>query len=376
MLTTIRCSASTLLASHRRSCISAGQRAYSNRSNGSAFLNNLEFLAPAAKSSSHSTKTTTGTAAVGHGPVSPSHPRAFQQSTPGLVGSSGSQGPRLSSNREFLKGQAEFRPDPFKSTFASKRATPASTSALFGSSLMDDLMKPRRRIVNNNNNNNNTNINDPTSDLNIEGGDLFLERNHRVSRTSSNVSKSNKHTFDGIDRYGNDHRPPQDRPRRNEEIDSQWIQYVSLEGNQGQKQLSHVLRTIDRSEYHLVEVDASARPPVCKLMSKKELFEKAKAAKAAKKANVLTKELQLNWGTDENDLKHKLARCRGFLEKGHRLDIQINGRRGRIVTSTERDVLFERVKAEFEPISKYVKQPEWVKATTVTMLLQGVAVKK
>ncbi|KAI1316513.1 hypothetical protein EDD11_009926 [Mortierella claussenii] len=167
-------------------------------------------------------------------------------------------------------------------------------------------------------------------------------------------------------------RPGLDRHRRDEEIDSQWIQYITPEGQRSEKQLRHVLRSFDRSQYFLVEVDPNARPPICKLFSKKELYNKAKAAKQAKKANELTvKELQLNWGTDNHDLAHKLAKFRGFLEKGHRLEIQINGRRGKNTTPREREEVLERVKAEFEPVSKYVRQPEWVKDTTVTLLLQG-----
>ncbi|KAF9924703.1 hypothetical protein FBU30_005373 [Linnemannia zychae] len=170
--------------------------------------------------------------------------------------------------------------------------------------------------------------------------------------------------------------PPLDRPRRDEEIDSQWVQFIGLEGNQGEKRLTHVLRTIDRSKYFLVEVDPNARPPICKLFSKKELYEKSKASKQAKKANeISTKELQLNWGTDSHDLEHKLAKCKAFLEKGYRLDVQINGKKGRTTTQQDRDLVFERVKNEFEPISKYVKKPEWIKATTVTMLLQGTPAK-
>ncbi|ORY91438.1 hypothetical protein BCR41DRAFT_376085, partial [Lobosporangium transversale] len=174
------------------------------------------------------------------------------------------------------------------------------------------------------------------------------------------------------DEEGGSKRPVPDRPRRDEEIESTWIQYITPEGNQGEKQLRHVLKTFDRSQYVLVEVDSRARPPKCKLFSKKELYEKAKAAKQAKKTNELsTKELQLNWGTDPHDLAHKLAKSRAHLEKGHRLEIQINGKRGKSTTQEDRNAVMERVKIEFEPVSKYVRQPEWVSATTVTMLLQG-----
>ncbi|KAG0332225.1 hypothetical protein BG004_001334 [Podila humilis] len=330
-------------------------RPYTSRSNGSAFLNNLDFLAPA--------PTTRVNAA------SPSHPRQ-------------------SSNREFIRSHLEIdNSASVKNTFASKRVPSSSSSSsssssllssrpsILGSSLLHELTnKPSRRPATNTSNNNNVVSNSSNkTPISSFKNSSFSSIDALAMNTTKDQQQQQQQQLQ--------QRPPLDRPRRDEEIDSQWIQYVSPEGNQGQKNLSAVLRSFDRSQYFLIEVDANARPPICKLFSKRELYEKAKAAKQAKKksssaSNSTTKELQLNWGTDPHDLDHKLARSRGFLEKGHRLEIQINGKKGKVSTQQERDLLLEKVKAEFEPISKYVKQPEWVKATTVTMLLQGTVNKK
>ncbi|KAF9959463.1 hypothetical protein BGZ65_000384 [Modicella reniformis] len=165
--------------------------------------------------------------------------------------------------------------------------------------------------------------------------------------------------------------------RRDEEIDSQWIQYISLEGNMGVKRLSNVLNSIDRSKFFLLEVDSSADPPICKLTSKRAHYQKAKAEKQAKKVNVIsTKELQLNWGTDPHDLDHKLVKFRGFLEKGYRVEVHITGKKGKSTTPEEREVIFERVKTEFESVAKYVKQAEWINPTAVSMILHGITNKK
>ncbi|KAF9087088.1 hypothetical protein BGX29_001049 [Mortierella sp. GBA35] len=293
---------------------------YTTRSSGAAFLNTLDFLAPA-----------------------PSQPRSTQPSNSSNFrpqsNSNGGGGGNRSSNREFLRNSA------------------ASSSS---NSILDGLDLPLSG--------NRSSASGSSSSANGPKG-LFK----RAPPAGSNTNQRNA-TNTNINNITNnkDKRAPLDRPRRDEEIDSQWIQFVSLEGNQGEKRLSSVLKTFDRSKYFLMEVDSSAHPPICKLFSKKELYEKAKAAKQNKKANELsTKELQLNWGTDAHDLEHKLAKFRAFLEKGHRLDIQVNGKKGKSTTPQERDAVMERIKAEFEPVSKYVKQPEWVKATTVTMLLQG-----
>ncbi|KAF9325577.1 hypothetical protein BG006_010956 [Podila minutissima] len=347
----IRHTVSAFSASAKKTIASSYSRNYTSRSNGSAFLNNLDFLAPAPTSRT--------------GAPAPTQPKAFQQSKAASMNRA--TGPSQSSNRDFLRTQNANNnsgPPPVKNSFASKRVTPASS--MLGSSLLDELTnnrRPVRRPAQNNANN-------PSSPSSINNPILKSIPNNSNRNTNNSVNRAS-------DRLANDKRPPLDRPRRDEEIESQWIQYVSLEGNQGEQRLSAVLRTFDRSQYFLVEVDANAYPPICKLFSKRELYEKAKAAKQAKKANApATKELQLNWGTDAHDLEHKLSRSRGFLEKGCRLDVQINGKKGKSTTPQEREAIMERVKAEFEPVSKYVKQPEWVKATTVTMLLQGIAKKE
>ncbi|KAF9312599.1 hypothetical protein BG003_006115, partial [Podila horticola] len=333
----IRHTASAFSASAKKTITSSYSRNYTTRSNGSAFLNNLDFLAPAPTSRA--------------GAPAPTQPRAFQQSK--TTSMNRANGPTQSSNRDFLKTQSannSSSPPPVKNSYASKRVSP--TSSLLGSSLLDELTNNRRPVRRpaQNNANSSSSINN----LNIPK----ISNNTNNRSTNSSVNRTN-------DRIANDKRPPLDRPRRDEEIESQWIQFVSLDGNQGEQRLSAVLRTFDRSQYFLVEVDANAYPPICKLFSKRELYEKAKAAKQAKKSNApATKELQLNWGTDAHDLEHKLSRSRGFLEKGCRLDVQINGKKGKNTTPQEREAIMERVKAEFEPVSKYVKQPEWIKATT------------
>ncbi|KAF9975541.1 hypothetical protein BGZ73_000801 [Actinomortierella ambigua] len=166
---------------------------------------------------------------------------------------------------------------------------------------------------------------------------------------------------------------PLDRPPRDEEIQSQWIQFINESGqNEGEKRLTSVLRSIDRKQFFLVQVDANANPPICKLFSKSELFQKAKKEKQAKKANeIVTKELQLNWGTAEHDLNYKLEKFKGFLLKGYRVEIHITGRKGKSSTKEDREAMLEKVKAVLEPDSKYVRPTTWTNEVTANMLLQG-----
>ncbi|KAG0238682.1 hypothetical protein BGW41_008057 [Actinomortierella wolfii] len=166
---------------------------------------------------------------------------------------------------------------------------------------------------------------------------------------------------------------PLDRPPRDEEIQAQWIQFINENGqNEGEKRLTSVLRTIDRKKFFLIQVDANTNPPICKLFSKSELFQKAKKEKQSKKANeIVTKELQLSWGTSDHDLSHKLSKFKGFLLKGYRVDIQITGRKGKSSTKEDRESMLEKIKAELEPDSKYVRPIAWTSEVNVNMLLQG-----
>ncbi|KAF8942089.1 hypothetical protein BGZ47_006897 [Haplosporangium gracile] len=296
---------------------------YTTRSSGAAFFNTLDFLAP-----------------------TPSQPRSTNPSNSSNFrpNNNSNGGGNRSSNREFLRNSASPNGilDGLNISLSSAGGNSSTSSP--------------------NHNNNRGPMKRPLPGS-AAGSKAAIPSSSSSSSFNNNASRSNNN---------NDKRAPLDRPRRDEEIDCQWIQFIGPEGNQGEKRLSSLLKTFDRSKYFLIEVDSSAQPPICKLFSKKELYEKAKATKQAKKANELsTKELQLNWGTDAHDLEHKLAKFRAFLEKGHRLEIQVNGKKGKSTTPQERELIMERIKNEFEPVSKYVKQPEWVKATTVTMLLQG-----
>jgi translation initiation factor IF-3 len=72
----------------------------------------------------------------------------------------------------------------------------------------------------------------------------------------------------------------------------------------------------------LVEVAATAKPPVCKIMDYgKYLYENSKKAKAAKKKQhqVHLKEMRFRPKTEEHDYQFKLKHIREFLEQGSRV---------------------------------------------------------
>lgn len=71
--------------------------------------------------------------------------------------------------------------------------------------------------------------------------------------------------------------------------------------------------------------------PVCKMSDKKAAREaeeaKLKAAKAVKKTSRQSKQLLLSWTVSDNDLGHRMARLKEFLEKGSKVELVFGSQR-------------------------------------------------
>ncbi|OAX36250.1 hypothetical protein K503DRAFT_858117 [Rhizopogon vinicolor AM-OR11-026] len=94
--------------------------------------------------------------------------------------------------------------------------------------------------------------------------------------------------------------------------------------------LTDVLASVDlkASRVELVTEDPE---PVVKIVDRRESYEKWKEQKKAFRKGVKAgeqKEIQVTWGVDAGDLKHKIAKARTELEKGYRVDIVIAPKRG------------------------------------------------
>ena len=72
----------------------------------------------------------------------------------------------------------------------------------------------------------------------------------------------------------------------------------------------------------LVEVQATARPPVCKIQDYgKAKYEAKKKASENRQATVKLKEIKLRPRTEEHDYETKLRQVRNFLEEGHKVKV-------------------------------------------------------
>ncbi|EME47393.1 hypothetical protein DOTSEDRAFT_69358, partial [Dothistroma septosporum NZE10] len=95
------------------------------------------------------------------------------------------------------------------------------------------------------------------------------------------------------------------------------------------------MSSVDTKTHRLVQMSPDEPDnhnfiPVCKIVSKKDDYEREKAkkkqAKEQKKVQAISsdkamKTVELNWAIDKNDLGHRLGKVRGFLEEGRRVEV-------------------------------------------------------
>ncbi len=121
----------------------------------------------------------------------------------------------------------------------------------------------------------------------------------------------------------------------------------------------------------LIEVDAKAMPPVCKILDfGKFKYEKKKqeSASRAKQHVVEVKEIKLRPKTDDHDLETKGRAAKRFLEEGHKVKFTVRFR-GREITHPEKaqEQLDWFTKA-LQDIAKIEDRPR-MEARTMTLMV-------
>jgi translation initiation factor IF-3 len=98
---------------------------------------------------------------------------------------------------------------------------------------------------------------------------------------------------------------------------------VDDEGNQlGVLERDEALRIADEKGLDLVEVAPNTRPPVCRLMDySKHRYRQSKKRQTHK--NLSVKEIRLRPKTDVHDLEFKVRKAREFIEKGHKVVVNM-----------------------------------------------------
>jgi translation initiation factor IF-3 len=121
------------------------------------------------------------------------------------------------------------------------------------------------------------------------------------------------------------------------------------------------LRLSAEADVDLVEIAATANPPVCRLMDygKFKYQEQKKAAEAKAKQHVIDiKEVKFRPGTDEGDYQIKMRNLRRFLEEGDKGKVTLRFR-GREITHQDIGMrLLERIRDELTDVSLVENMPK------------------
>ena len=133
-------------------------------------------------------------------------------------------------------------------------------------------------------------------------------------------------------RTRNEKGPRNNGPRMNRSIRVASVRVAMADGTQlGIMDTKEAIAKAEELGLDLVEVNASVRPPVCKIIDygKYKYDEKKKKSEAKRKqAKVELKQIKLRPLTDVHDIAFKAKNARKFLEDGNRVqfDVRFRGR--------------------------------------------------
>jgi len=138
--------------------------------------------------------------------------------------------------------------------------------------------------------------------------------------------------------------------------------------------LSEALRQAGELDVDLVEIAATANPPVCRLMDygKFKYQEQKKAAEAKSKQTVIDiKEVKFRPGTDDGDYNIKLRNIKRFLDEGDKCKITLRFR-GREITHQEIGMaLLNRMRADLADLIVVEQFPKLEGRQMVMMIAPG-----
>lgn len=157
-------------------------------------------------------------------------------------------------------------------------------------------------------------------------------------------------------------KPQKDTTMLNENIRAKEVRLIGAEGEQlGVVPTKEALHKAISLGLDLVEVAATANPPVCKILDygKFKYHEQKKAAQAKKNQVVINvKEITLRPVTEENDYQVKLKKMIKFLGEGDKLKVTMRFR-GREVAHKEIGLkLMQRIEQDLLEYGKIETKPK------------------
>jgi translation initiation factor IF-3 len=152
-----------------------------------------------------------------------------------------------------------------------------------------------------------------------------------------------------------------DTHRINEQI--RGVREVRLVGENieaGIYSIQDAMRMADEQELDLVEISATATPPVCKIMDyQKFCYQQKKKAKEikAKAAKVVIKEIRFGPQTDDHDYEFKLRHAREFIGEGSKVKAYVFFKGRSILFKEQGEVLLLRFANDLEDCAKVESMP-------------------
>ena len=148
--------------------------------------------------------------------------------------------------------------------------------------------------------------------------------------------------------------------RINQQIRAREVRLIDVDGTQNVVPIARALEIANQRSLDLVEVAATAVPPVCRIMDygKYRYMQRKKAAESRKKATrVVVKEVKLGSQTDDHDVAFKVNHIRRFLDDGMRVKISVFFR-GRAITHPEKGKeMLDLVMSKIEDVATQEVRP-------------------
>ncbi|PON24593.1 translation initiation factor IF-3 [Trichoderma gamsii] len=182
-------------------------------------------------------------------------------------------------------------------------------------------------------------------------------------------------------------RSGRDRPPWDHEITDPQIMVIDNGSAEGPLATRYVLTKLEEGEsLRMVtpyvpanaENNTPAKYAVCKIVNKRDEYERLKQLKEKKKVAVAgkpkTKEMELTWAIGGHDLSTKLRQMSGFLAKGMKVELMIGKKKGgRAVEAEEAREVLKKVREEIEGQgARETKKMEGTVGGTVRLYLEGV----
>jgi translation initiation factor IF-3 len=112
--------------------------------------------------------------------------------------------------------------------------------------------------------------------------------------------------------------------RVNRQIRVKEVLLINAEGDKvGVIPTPEALEMAEAAGLDLVEVAPNTRPPVCRIMDYGKLAYQAKKKKTQSKSSTALKEMSFSMKIGPHDIETKMKKARKFLDKGHKLRINL-----------------------------------------------------